>query len=90
MRDWKRGEIQAIGAVAKLMIVGGGFVVLHGVWLDFKWAEFTKGLPGTLATDPYPRILIAGVVMLMGAALSIWLWGVRKRTGITTRPFDRA
>lgn len=89
MREWKRGEIQAIGSVAKLMIIGGAFVVLHAAWLDFKYSEFTKGLPSTLVSGPFLRILIASVVLLLGVTLSVWLWRVRKRTGLSTRPFGR-
>ena len=89
MREWKRGEIQAIGSVAKLLILGGIFVAMHGLYLDFNWTEFSQGLPGSLVSEPFPRIFIAILIFLVGCALSVWLWRIRKKTGISTRPFDR-
>jgi hypothetical protein len=89
MREWKRGEIQAIGAVAKLMILGGGFVALFTGYLDFNYATFVSGLPATLTSGAFPTLFGAVLVLLLGCALGCWLWKVGKRTGISTRPFDR-
>ncbi len=89
MREWKRGEIQAIGAVAKLMILGGGFVTLITSYLDFTFATFVQGLPGTLTSGPFPTLLGGSVVLLLGCALAVWLWRVQRRTGLSTQPFDR-
>ena len=90
MREWKRGELQAIGAAAKLMILGGGFVVLFTSYLDFNASQFLHGLPGTLITSPFTTLLGGTVVLVMGCTLGIWLWRVRRRTGISSQPFDRS
>jgi len=89
MREWKQGEVQAIGAAAKLMIIGGAFVALYSIWLQFDYSHFVKGLPGTLVSGPFVTILIASVVFLSGCALGIWLYRLRKKTGLSTRPFDK-
>ncbi len=90
MRDWKRGELQAIGAAAKLMILGGGFVVLFTSYLDFNVAPFFDGLPGTLITSPFTKLLGGTVILAIGCTLGVWLWRVRRRTGISSQPFDRS
>ena len=89
MREWKRGELQAIGAVAKLMILGGGFVVLFTSYLDFNVSQFLDGLPGTLVTSPFTTLLGGTIALSLGVALRVWLWRVQKRTGISSQPFDR-
>jgi hypothetical protein len=89
MREWKRGEVQAIGVAAKLMIIGGFFVALGSLWLDFDSADFVEGLPRTLVSGPFATTLVAGVVFLLGCTLAVWLHRVQKRAGISTQPFDR-
>jgi hypothetical protein len=89
MREWKRGEIQALGAVAKLMILGGGFVAMYELYLEFRLDEFTRKLPGSLISGPFPRVFLAVLVALAGCALALWLWRVGKRAGVSTRPFER-
>jgi hypothetical protein len=89
MRDWKCGELQAVGAGAKLLILGGGFVVLFTSYLDFDVSRFLNGLPGTLITSPFTTLLGGAVALTIGCLLGIWLWRVRRRTGISTQPFDR-
>ena len=89
MRDLKRGEIQAIGAVAKLLMLGGGFVVLFTSYLDFNASWFVEGLPNTLITSPFTTLLGGIVTLAIGLAIAVWLWRVRRRTGISSQPFDR-
>ena len=89
MRDWKRGETQAIGAVAKLLMLGGGFVVLFTSYLDFNASRFVDGLPNTLITSPFTTLLGGIVTLAIGLAIAVWLWRVRRRTGISSQPFDR-
>ena len=88
MPEWKRGDIQAIGVVAKLLIVGGA-VTICAAFMDFDLAAIKRGLPGTLISGPVLTLLIGSVVFLLGFTIAIWLWRVRRRTGISTQPFDR-
>ena len=89
MRDWKRGELQAIGAVAKLLMLGGGFVVLFTSYLDFNARQFVDGLPSTLITSPFTTLFGGIIALALGIALRLWLWRVQKKTGISSQPFDR-
>lgn len=89
MREWKRGEIQAIGTAAKLMILGGGFVTLI-TYLEFNFTTFMQGLPATLTSGDFPTLLGAGIVFLLGCTLAVWLWQIRRKTGISTQAFDRS
>jgi len=42
MREWSRGELQAFGSVAMLLLIGGIFVVAFS-WLDREWLPVSLG-----------------------------------------------
>ena len=73
MRDWKKGELQAFNAIAKLLIFFGIFIA--GIsWTNQDWIKVAIGV----------------VMTILGLILGFWLIRYQKRTGKSTKPFDKS
>lgn len=74
MRDWKRGELQALSAAAKFLIFLGLFMVAFNVYNRV-----------TIRQD-WPWPVLGGILAVAGLVLGIWDMRLQKATGFSGKP----
>jgi hypothetical protein len=79
MREWKRGQLQMIRAIAGLLQGGGGAVFVY----ILMFAQ------GELISSQVAALLGAIASFLAGYGLFRWLGRTERATGLSSHPFDR-
>jgi len=85
MRNWTKGEVQALGLAATwLVIIGVVSAIAGGIAIAVSWGSFMKYLPFSLLGL---LTIVGAAIVASGIRLTIYLNRYQKRTGISQVPF---
>jgi hypothetical protein len=90
MKQWTRGELQAIAAASRFLAIFGLIVVCFGVlFLVIDWKIFVTTLPSSLISFSF-LISVGGIAMVVGGfMLSNYVRKYEKKTGESSFPFRK-
>lgn len=77
MRNWKRGELQALSAAAKFLIFLGLFMVVFSVYDRVR------------LNQDWPWAVLGAILATGGLALGVWVMRLQKLTGLSGKPFRK-
>ena len=87
MRNWSKGELQALGLASNFLVIAGLLTTIAGgCMLAFTWRSFVEELPGSLLGV---LTAIVGIALFVGGIrITLFTKRYEKETGKSAVPFS--